>query len=398
MNSHTRTGSIDPSPFGMCGTLRASGAELERSVRLAAEAGVRWNRDDLLWSVIQPTRNTWNWDAYDSKVDLLLEHGIQSLGLLCYGAPWAVSVQDAAGNPVIQSMPDLEAWKDFVAATVEHFRGRIHVWEMWNEPNIKNFWKPKPDPRAYARLLGAGHAEAKRADPACLVMANNTSCMDLDFHRAVFEEGVYECCDLVCAHPYRWPFLPERTDMAGDLHALAELCSHYGPVKPVWLSELGAPTHAGEGESSQWHQAVLLLRYYLVSLATGLVDKIFWYDFRDDGLDAKEPEHHFGIITRDQTPKLSHQALRMMSSAIEGFTFSGMVDLGRDVRCLAFTRERETRYAVWSEGQRMNAVVPAPVGDVTVMRLGRESETLSANGGWLRLGLSDAPAFIQAAG
>ena len=42
------------------------------------------------------------------------------------------------------------AWTAFVRALAEHFRDRVEHWEIWNEPNIKNFWQPKrPDPDDY---------------------------------------------------------------------------------------------------------------------------------------------------------------------------------------------------------------------------------------------------------
>lgn len=35
-----------------------------------------------------------------------------------------------------------------------HFAGRVSHWEVWNEPNVKGFWRPAvPNPEEYVRLL-----------------------------------------------------------------------------------------------------------------------------------------------------------------------------------------------------------------------------------------------------
>ena len=31
-------------------------------------------------------------------------------------------------------------WKDFITAIVTHVNGRIHHWEVWNEPQAANAW------------------------------------------------------------------------------------------------------------------------------------------------------------------------------------------------------------------------------------------------------------------
>ena len=176
---------LDPSPFGVVAMLRTRPDELEGAARLAVEAGVRWTREDILWHQVQPERTVWRWERYDRELGVLKARGINVLGLLCYGTPWAMSMRDANGNPDIWSLPDLSAWSDYVSAVVERYRGQIHAWEIWNEPNSQTFWHPRPDPREYARLLIAGAEAVKRADPTAWVLGCNTGDVDPWFHRAV---------------------------------------------------------------------------------------------------------------------------------------------------------------------------------------------------------------------
>src|SRR5205823_582363 len=68
------------------------------------------------------------------------------------------------------------------------------------------------------------------------------------------------------------------------------------------LSNIGIPIVSSEwGYSSVWRrmndeqQSEFLAREFLTNSANGIPVSI-WYDWRDDGTDASEPEHHFGIV------------------------------------------------------------------------------------------------------
>ncbi len=401
---------LDDSPFGMSCIFRTLGEDIERGARVAEEAGVRWNRDDFLWSHVQPTENQWQWESYDRCVDTLLEHGIQTVGLLCYGTPWAMSLSDDSGEPDILSMPDLDAWGRFVGRTVEHFRDRVHVWQMWNEPNIPVFWHPEPNPREYARLLVAGSMAAKEADPTCHVMGCNTSLIDLNFDRAVFEEGGWEHSDIIGVHPYRYPHAPEATDLCGDLLELAALSARFGAVKPIWITEIGYATHYGHLGSSEWWAAAMLARLYLAAWSSGLVQKICWYDYRDDGDNREYNEHNFGILRRDWAPKLAHESYSVMANTLDGFQPAGRIDLGDDLRVYRYSNGSETRLAAWTTGKNVTMPIPAPSRNVRVVRpLGHKPEFYSADretlegtdvveadapNGWVTVALDPMPVYI----
>ena len=44
----------------------------------------------------------------------------------------------------------MEDWKDFVQSFAERYKGKIQIYEIWNEPNISREWgNVKPDAKAY---------------------------------------------------------------------------------------------------------------------------------------------------------------------------------------------------------------------------------------------------------
>ena len=103
--------------------------------------------------------------------------------------------------------------------------------------------------------------------------------------------------DAVSFHPYCSPQPPEKkllTDFS-KLKALA-------PGKPLWITEFGYPTHAGEAGVDEETQANYLVRAFLLARASPAIERVSWYDFQNDGEDPAEPEMNFGLVRKN----LSH--------------------------------------------------------------------------------------------
>jgi hypothetical protein len=76
----------------------------------------------------------------------------------------------------------------------------------------------------------------------------------------------------------------------------------------VWITEMGWSTHLNGGKDER-EQAQLLARCYLSAVASGVMDSMGWYDFRNDGTNAFYFEENFGVIRTDMTPKPAYRAL-----------------------------------------------------------------------------------------
>ena len=61
--------------------------------------------------------------------------------------------------------PDqIAAFLRYVTWMVNHFKGRIHYWALWNEQDI-GYWNPHGDPEEYGRLLAAFSPRCTRPIP-----------------------------------------------------------------------------------------------------------------------------------------------------------------------------------------------------------------------------------------
>src|SRR5436190_189141 len=73
------------------------------------------------------------------------------------------------------------AFATWAAAGVTHFKGRGVLWEMYNEPNISQFWKPKANVDDYIKLAIETGKAIKHAAPDELFIGPACSTMDFKF-------------------------------------------------------------------------------------------------------------------------------------------------------------------------------------------------------------------------
>src|SRR5262249_17645906 len=110
------------------------------------EAGYRFARMDFEWSSVEKTPGQYDFAAYDRLVEHLARVGARPLFILDYG-------NDLYQKGAPRSPEARAAFARFAGAAVRHFRGKNVVWEIWNEPNLGEFWQPAPMLRSTRRLL-----------------------------------------------------------------------------------------------------------------------------------------------------------------------------------------------------------------------------------------------------
>jgi hypothetical protein len=122
-------------------------------MKMLADAGFRFVRMDFDWAKIESTRGRYDYSAYDRLVKSLDEFGIRAVFILDYANP----LYDDNRSP--DSDEGRRAFARWAAESVQHFAGKKILWEMYNEPNITPFWRPKPNTDDYVKLaLAVGKA------------------------------------------------------------------------------------------------------------------------------------------------------------------------------------------------------------------------------------------------
>jgi len=247
-----------------------------------------------------------------------------------------------------------------------------------------------------------------------------TSGIDFNFLEACFKAGLLDYWSSVSVHPYRQTN-PE--DAANEYCRLRELIDRYHPrvstqsgsdgpsVSTASGSDRVIPIISGEwGFSSAWrrmneaNQGAMLARELLTNIANGIPISI-WYDWRDDGPDPTEPEHHFGLVRnaylpiRDQVyqPKPAYLAAKTLNSFLNGYRFEKRLAVGsNEDYVLVFAREADRRIAAWTTfrtAHRINVPLGAGASDL-IKHTGETIASISANQQSLTIEVTTAPVYV----
>jgi len=134
-----------------------------------------------------------------------------------------------------------------------------------------------------------------------------------------------------------------------------------------WVTEVNWPLwegpHSPAGKTvavSEETQADYLVRYYLLALAGGAVERVYWWRMvaRGYGLVAPEPD---GTLRR----RPSWQALMTFNAELEGATFTGQLPAPESTWLYRFKRGDDTVIVAWSLEENGHAELPSPAKKTT---------------------------------
>jgi polysaccharide biosynthesis protein PslG len=304
---------------------------LMADVRMIQGAGFKHVRMDFLWEKIETAPGVYNFAVYDGLIKALLQHGITPLVILGGNHRLYAKSPTDAGFQGITSAKDREAFTRFATAAVKHYAGLGLQYELWNEPNHPQFWKPKPDVHQYMQLAKMVLPALRQADPTAKFIGPGASGVPLPFIEQCLKEGLLPLVDGISVHPYQaynpGPN-PNRAPemMATELQELRDLLARYAKLSdpnkasmPILFSEWGYSTALGEQLSPQT-QGAYCARSALLSMAEKLPLNI-WYDWKEDGTDPANKEHHFGTVSPTLQPKPAYYAMQQLTQQLQGLRY-----------------------------------------------------------------------------
>ncbi|HEX9544614.1 MAG TPA: cellulase family glycosylhydrolase [Pyrinomonadaceae bacterium] len=365
---------------------------------MLAAAGFRWVRMDFVWQSIETEKGTHDFSAYDHLLSALDEHQLRPLFILDY----ANTLYDGDHAPFTKE--GRQAFANWAAAAVKRYRGRGIVWEIYNEPNT-GFWTPAPNVADYVKLALETSMAIHQAAPDEQIIGPGVWGFDLEFVEECLRAGLLNYWSAVSVHPYR------KTDpesVVDDYTRLRKLIQKYAPANkrvPIISSEWGyssASFNIGEEK-----QASLLARQILINQSQGIALSI-WYDWRDDGRNPSEIEHHFGTVFAPQypqrdplyDPKPAYKATQTLTRFLMNCGFSERLaghQLSGDDYVLAFRCNGVTKLAAWTTSWLgRTVIVPLSPGTYQLTSVTGEAngEKTSTESG-LTLKLSSSPQYLE---
>jgi hypothetical protein len=369
-------------------------------MEMLAAGGFHWVRIDMLWnqswSSTERVKGVYNFSAYDHLMADLQQHGIRAICILAYANP----LYDGGLSPHTDT--GRQAYAAWAVAAAKHFSGRGILWEIWNEPNGRLFWKPAPNAEDYAKLVLAVGKAFRESVPNEMLVGPALSKMDWPFIETCFKAGDLEYLSAVTVHPYR-DSDPET--VSTDYRKLREMIDRYAPPGkdiPIISSEWGYFLHLNATTTPE-RQGKLLARQWLTNVANDIPVSI-WYDWKDDGTDPKNVEFHFGTVgfeyVKDRQPvyepKPGYLAAQTLTTVLAGYRFNKPLLLGSDTdHVLLFNKDGDVRLAAWTQDKPHDLLIPASAGPFSVIsHTGQTLPALTADAKGLTVHLTDAPQYL----
>lgn len=339
---------LHTSPFGVCGGdlfhLSLDEHQTIGQIRLSQQArlGALWGRNEFLRAQIEPERGHWDFAKADSAAKMFQDHKIQLLGILGYSTDWMKGSAPSTEE-------DLSSFGQYVEEITRRYSNRIHYWEVWNEPNTIRFRAPKPEAREYVQILKTAYTAIKKVAPEKQVIGMATNLVDLSFIEDALKMGAGDYTDIISIHPYQNlpPTDGSPSSELGKIRTLSKILQTYNCPRPLWITECGWQT---QGNMSERTQAVYLVKFHVLALAEGLVEKIYWYNLTDSEESDISEGRYFGLVHKDQTPKPSYVSYYTMVEHLHDFISVKRLELSEGVYGFDFIfQDRHKVRVLWTE-------------------------------------------------
>jgi hypothetical protein len=239
--------------------------KIQRTLALVREIGAPWIVEYFPWGYIEPAKGQFDWQHADTVVDHAVNQGLTIIARLDFVPEWA-RPKDTTFRYLDEEQ--YEDYGDFVYAFVDHFKGRVNYFIIWNEPNLSFEWGYRPvDPEAYTELLKLAYSRAKEANPDCYVLngglaptiareGNEWGLSDLIFLQRMYDAGAKDYFDIMAIHAYGYVFPPDDPPAENKINfARAELI-HEVMVRNSDGDKKIMITEGGWNDHPRWTKAV----------------------------------------------------------------------------------------------------------------------------------------------
>jgi hypothetical protein len=300
-------------------------------------------RQPIAWADIETTPGTYFLSEFDRIIAGAASNGIEVQPFIVGTPPWArncagvpdfycdrvtplASPQGRSAWPVFLRVlaqrygPNGTLWSDQTDALTPPYRP-IRTWQIWNEQNSSTYFRPKPTPKAYFKLLKTSVQAIRSVDPGAKIVLGGlfgtppkpspTIWGFLD--RLYRFKGVKGLFDAVALHPYS----PNIKGIRHQLRRTREVMRRNRDRKtPLYLTELGWGSDPGGGPlyKGVGGQAAMLsssFKFALENRKRYRIRQVVWFSWRD--LPPSAVGNcllcaSFGLLNVDSTTKPSYGA------------------------------------------------------------------------------------------
>lgn len=393
---------VEDSPFGINTHFeRPARGWTPDLIQLIEYAGFKNVRAGIEWSEVERSPGVYAITALqDAYIDEMVSRKLNILMLLAYNNKF----YDENSTPYTDAGRD--GFANYGRFMLEYFGNKVGAYEIYNEFNIDFGRRGNgiANSRAdyYYPLLKATYEKMKQANPNKTLVGMAASGVPVPWMEDVYALGGVQKLDVASVHPYQFPNTPEK--LMPQVGNTGWIAADYngGQPKPVWLTEIGVPSHTGSTGVDVKTQADYLVRTFVGALAAG-AEKVYWYDLMNDGINPASSEQNFGLVYHQNdergkhTPKPSYAAMGVLTRQLTGFTFAADESEGDALRQYKFAGSGNEIRVLWSVGSTRSAFIPSAAPVAVVDLMGNE-RVIQPDNGKVYLTLTDEPIYVMGAG
>jgi len=371
--------------------------------KIVKRAGISWVRDGEA-------------NLNDKALPVAKENGLEYM-------PCFTGMQEKSMNYIKEEIANGKSYKDswdfspYIQDFGEYakkYGDYVDVYDMLNEPNnmgwnaaIGGDWSGGPWIGVFYQWSTQASKLVKENDPNNKASVLWEDMEGWQWSDEYIKYGVNKELDYISPHPYnlhRSVPLPEKQHTLNSYDQFWQRNKDTGRDWKLIVGEVGfssfeltenTPGGAGGFYSpcTRSMQAAYLVRMMIMHLTAG-VERIFWYDLRNDGINSEAQENNFGLTFNDGSPKPAIVAYSNVINQCEGAKWLGRIDNLNAYMYAFLNRNGEKVICAWvTEGKSsvsMNTSKTAKIVDI----FGNESKIIPKNGK-LNINLSVYPIFIS---
>jgi hypothetical protein len=299
------------------------------------------------WPSLEPNKGQWQFGTLDHYVSLAQQNHTAILLPLGGSPAWASARPQLPSpySPGFTAEPaNIEDWRTYVRAVVTRYKGRIEAYEIWNEPNLRDFWSGTTD--QMLTLTKEAFQIIHAVDPNALVVSPSaTAAYGVPWLAEFLNKGGGQYVDVIGFHFYVDPHTLSPEDMLPVIQRVRRVMADLGlSTKPLWNTETGwmQPAKFDSDELA----AGFLARAYILSWAAG-VQRFYWYAWDNRAMAIvtyKEAE-------RKTTP--AGLAYKIMEQWLVGARMDSCTESADHTWTCQLNRSGKKEWIVWnSQGSR----------------------------------------------
>lgn len=281
---------------------------INQDVKYLKDLGITYVRIEFPWWQIETSKGTFDWSITDYIVEQCNAQGLSLVPQLVYCPGWVAS------SPI--NPPNSMDFGNFVTAIVNRYKPSIHIWEMWNEPDVigstgLNKYYSGNATSYVKNVLIPGYNAAKAADPTCTVSLAGLGRGTTNYLSQCYSAGAQPYYDIVGYHLYT----SNPNAMISLGQSFRSLMNSNGDSeKQLWMSEFGA-------EQNSIHDSITQNLLTVVNNSGApTIDVALYYELRDDYVYSSSTvvKHveYLGIMQSNYIKKDSYSTLKEIEGVI----------------------------------------------------------------------------------